>query len=323
MSTTIRLGDIREIRPLLGLDAPTRLGVVCNISDRDRGYAEVMLIREGDVRLTSGDAVLTPAEPLFTHPIVVQSRLRGPVWNRQIRRYRATLSGDERNLIADVAVAQLQAIIDGEDVPTELALSEADTLLLQSELDALMKLTGDRAHTLLDDGSSWRIDAGVVSPALLARVHNSDVIISDLMHILRTRRVVATHEDLEEMFAQGAFDPAAWANVPGMKLVANDIVIGLRTLADSAILRPRASTITGHVGLVSVFSEERLELAPRVLPRALDRLVSASFLWRNGGEAVLKAVKLADGEADGGYEITMLAMPEQRSESDDKNPYVS
>ena len=192
----IRTGDIRRVESLVGLQAEPRAALIVRTFGEQHDSSEIMLVHEQIDMATPDDVILDLSDSSFADAFVVQTRIRGRVWNLQVGELLGRLTPTQMETVVSAASSRPSSHM--EEVGGNLLPSSGDDIrkFQESELVALFQLTGDYTDALLDDGQPWRIDPGLVSPKLLEGADSPAVILTELMHILRTRQVVATVDDL-------------------------------------------------------------------------------------------------------------------------------
>ena len=313
-SQPVRKGDIRRVHALPGLEAPTRSALVVRTTASSHGHAEIMLTHDRVEMARSDDVVLHPDSDQFPNGIVVQTRLRGIVWHLQLSTLVTRLSSSH---MADVArgASASDPSLSVEDSSTEPP--EEWTAFRESELQALWALAGDCTDAMLDDDTPWRIDTDLLSADLLAGHGVPSVVLTEVMHILRTRRITATFDDLQALQDSGAFAASTWMRTGYGSDLASQIAIGMKLMIERAL-----SGVPGDE-CDSNDVPPKFNLLPRVAEArelsmmAGTRLVTAPFLWTDGGHQLLQGARLEAEMESPDVEVMMVATPDHDTLEDE------
>lgn len=306
-SQPVRKGDVRRIHALPGLEAPTRLALIVRTTAPNHGHAEIMLTHDRVEMAGSDDVVLHPDSDQFPNGIVVQTRLRGIVWHLQLSTLVAQLSSSQ---MADVAHGASVSAGSWSVEDSSIERPEEWTAFRESELQALWALTGDCTDAMLDDDMPWRIDTDLLSADLLEGHAEPSVVLTEVMHILRTRRITATFDDLQALQACGAFATSTWMRTGYGSHLASQIAIGMklmieRALSDVPIDESALGDGPAWFNLLPRYAEAR-ELSMR----AGTRLVTAPFLWADEGRQLLRGARVGAEEEGFDVEVMMVATPD-------------
>ena len=198
--------------------------------------AEVLLAHTCVEMATPNDAVLDPDDAGLGHSLVVQTRLRGPVWQPQLTQPLGRLPQTHM-----AAIAQVYSL-DGTPPKVRTGSRDPDSpealrRFKDSERAALDALAGDCAHALIDDGAPWQLDPDLASPRLVLSCDDPELVATAFAHFLRTRRVAATAEYLRLMQESDALDGAAWQQATGDDGLASEIVRRIGSLMASKAAR--------------------------------------------------------------------------------------
>ena len=310
----LRKGDIRRVQTLVGLEGPSRLALVVRApSGRDR--AEIMLTHERAGMAGPDDVVLHPESAELPNGLVVQTRLRGIVWRLQLSTFLGRLTPSQ---MASVASAVTSTRNDQAHTSTALPPEQDDgswTDFQESELQALRALTGDCADATLDDDGPWRIDTCLLCAECLDRHDDPATILTEVMHILRTRPTVATRDDLEALHASGATDASTWRCTTYGSDLASQIALSVRLLVESSLMR-MSDDGTAYSAPGPAILPERSFSTGNLRVSSSERLVTAPFLWADSGIELLQAVHGIDSQPDNRIEVMMLATSESRGPMD-------
>lgn len=316
-SRPVRKGDIRRIHALPGLEAPTRSALVVR-TEPIYGHVEIMLTHDRVEMSGSGDVVFHPDADELPNGVVVQTRLRGLVWHLQLTSLVTRLSSQQ---MAEVARVASRPGLAQSDENASIQRSDEWEAFRELELKALWALTGDCTDAMLDDDVPWRIDPALLSAELLDGYAEPSVVLAEVMHILRTRQVTATFDDLQILQESGALQASTWMSTGYGSDLASQIAAGIRLMMERAL----SSTPTDEPH--SPGDPSKFELLRRVA-KASDlslvsgsRLVTAPFLWADAGHELLHSTQPGPGQEGSDLEIMMVATPdsdlvEREDESD-------
>ena len=313
----LRGGDVRRVQALVGLDGLSRMALVVRApSGSDR--AEIMLAHERVGMAGPDDVVLHPESAELPNGLVVQTQLRGIVWRLQLSTFLGCLSSSQMTSVTS-AVSSTRK--NQADACTALPLEEDDgswTDFHESELQALWSLTGDCSDATLDDDGPWRIDADLLSVECLDLHDDPATILTEIMHILRTRPVVASLDDLEALHASGATDASTWRCTTYGSDLASQIALSTRLLIESSLMHP-SDNRNACTTLKPIPLPERVCTAGDLAVVPSERLVTAPFLWADGGMELLHTIGDTDSQSDQSIEVMMLATSESDSSDGLKN----
>lgn len=310
----VRKGDIRRVHALPGLEAPTRSALVVRTTASSHGHAEIMLAHDRVEMAGPHDVVFHLDSDQFPNGIVVQTRLRGIVWHLQLSALVVRLSSSHMD---DVALGASASVTSPSVEDSSAERPEEWTTFRESELQALWALTGDCTDAMLDDDIPWRIDTDLLSADLLEGHGEPSVVLTEVMHILRTRRITATFDDLQALQESGAFAPSTWTKTGYGSHLASQIAIGMKLVIERALSNLPAA----ESGLDD--GPARFNLLPRnVEARELSigagtRLVTAPFLWADGGRQLLQGVRIGAEEEGRDVEVMMVATPDHDELADE------
>ncbi len=306
----LREGDIRRVQALVGLEGPTRLALVVRApSSRDR--AEIMLAHERVDMAGPDDVVIHPESPELPDCLVVQTRLRGIIWRLQLSTFLGRLSSSQMATVFSAAASTRNDPGDTPMVPPERE-DTSWTDFDEAELQALWALTGDCADATLDDDGPWRIDTGLLSVECLDLHDDPATILTEVMHILRTRQVVASFGDLETLHASGATDASTWRSTRYGSDLASQIASSVRTLIESSLMHPSEES-NAPTELTATALPERSVAATTLTMLPSERLVTAPFLWTDSGARLIYSGHDADSRSCLHVEVMMLATSESNS----------
>ena len=308
----LREGDIRRVQALVGLEGPSRLALIVRAPPgRDR--VEIMLAHEQVDMAGPDDVVLRPESPDLPDGFVVQTQLRGIVWRLQVSTFLEHLSSSQ---MAGVASAATSTRNDQGDASTVVVPHQDDvswTDFNESELQALWALTGDCADATLDEDGPWRIDTDLLSAECLALHDDPATILTEVMHILSTRPVVASLDDLEALHASGATDATTWKHTTYGSALASQIALSARSLIESS-LKHMSDDSNGHSLGTPAALPDRSCAARGLTIFPSERLVTAPFLWADSGIELLNIRIDDNSKSYERLEVMMLATSESDSD---------
>ena len=148
-------GDLVVVRPVPSEKSDSRIALVL-AADHGSGHAEVLLVHSASEMATACDAVLPSEAVSAPFDVVVQTDLRGVVWQAQTGRRVGRL--DRRSLEfvrAIMGEGQIPAISDcsWSDMSTGIEMAgplDGRWAFKESEGEALRALTADCTATMLD-----------------------------------------------------------------------------------------------------------------------------------------------------------------------------
>ena len=294
----IRKGDIRRIEPLVGLNAQPRLALIVHTPNSCHDSAEIMLSHERVEMATLDDAVVYPDPVRFPNGLVVQTRLRGVLWKVQVSDFVTSLTPSDMDTIANSASPHANPVDNHSAHATDAKLNDEMRDFQESELRAMWDLTGDYTDTVLDDDTPWRIDTDLLSPHLLTQYDEPRVMLMEALHILRTREVVVTLEDLLALKQSGAFQMSNWRAPAYDAKLAFDVVDSIASLHErSSRYASSVQHTPGHENLsqaVQVNIPNRISEARQLSLPWGTRLVTAPFLWQDAGHELMRQAEYND-----------------------------
>ena len=306
----VRRGDIRRVHVLVGLDGPSRLALIVR-APSGRDHAEIMLVHDRVEMAGQDDVVIHPESTELPDHLVVQTRLRGIVWNLQFSTLMGRLSSSEMASVARAATSINQDTDEGQSELTP-EQDHARTDFHESELDALWALTGDYTDAALDDGEPWRIDTGLLSVECLDLHDDPAIILTEVMHILRTRPVAATIEDLGDLYASGATADSTWRSTTYGSGLASQIALSVKLLVESSLICSSDEDDQAYPLLNPTLLPKRSFPATSLTILPNERLVTAPFLWTDNGARLLRSPSDDDPQSDQSLEVMMLATSESK-----------
>ena len=154
--------------------------------------------------------------------------------------------------------------------------------------------TADCTDAILDGDVPWRLDPDLFSPELLDSCDFPQGILTEVMHIMRTRLVDTTGGDLERLEKYSAFLPSTWSGTAYGKELASQIAVGVSGLGSHASAHSRSAESEDDTGLCWIPAPRRRAAASGLNLRPGTRLITAPFLWEDGGESLIHLVEQAN-----------------------------
>ena len=302
-----RKGDIRRIEGLLGLQAQPQLALIVRAADPSHGYAEIMLVHERVEMATLDDIVLFPDSERFPAALVVQKLLRGAVWNLQFSTLLGRLSPED---MAVVGQAMSPERSEMADPATDTSDTDKWNHFHESQLQALWDLTGDCTDAMLDDDMlPWRLDTGLLSKELLTKHPHPEFILTEVMHVLRTRAITATIVDSQDLAQYGSLRPTTWSDTEFGSHLASQIATGVRKIVECSFKDAAYYAEQLNHGVDRFSVPHRMSEARELTIISSTRLVTAPFLWTDDGHELLNHSK-TNGHGYPPIDVMMLATPD-------------
>ena len=299
----IRKGDICRVEAMPGWETEPRIAVVMRTHSGPVDYAEILLAHPCVEMAGPNDAILDPDDTGLPHQLVVQPFVRGSVWQMQLTQL---LSRVPQHLMK--AIGQLYR---PEGPPPEVRTgspgpdsSDARRRFKDSERESLQTLYGDLVDAMLDDGAPWQLDPDLASPSMVLRSDNSELVVTELAHMLRTRPVAATAEYLRLMEESDTLDVAAWREATRDRDLASEMVRRLGSLMESAPHVYGAFTPDGPAEAPPLRMPPRIPGSRDLTLYAERRLITAPFLWADSDQLLKQADEAQDDQC---FEVFMLA----------------
>ena len=304
----VRRGDIRQVEAAAGTEAEPRTALVVGVTHSDPDYAGIMLAHRCTEMATPNDAILPPSDTGLPYELVVQTRLPGTVWQSQMTPLLGRLP---HALLSDIG--RLDSPRRPPPPGIRTGSRETDSpgerrRFKESERQALRDLVGDCTDALIDDGAPWQLDTGLVSPAMVAKSLSPEAAIAEVAHILRTRQIALTPEDVRRLNGSGALDTARWRQTTPDQELASQVVDSLKALIDSARHQPAEPVTSGRATPPTVPMPPRARGAGQLVLGANRRLITAPFLWEDDGRRLWEQAAASDTAEDQCFEVFMLAM---------------
>jgi hypothetical protein len=244
-SARVSRGDLRLVRPFDGADIDARLALVLSV-DRERGFAEMMLVHSAPELACEMDAHIDSRMGFTSYPVVIETDLRGVVWITQLGRAAGRVGEEVLGALAAVAARQVSPEqTDATVVVTGTRLAgPADPRwsFKRAEGIALRELARDCTEAVLDEGTPWVVDPGVLQPELLELAADPVAVVTDLMHWIETRPVEVSDTDVHQLLELGVFESNAWTSAGDM---AADVVTALHLLIEHAATSGATSRRSG------------------------------------------------------------------------------
>ena len=299
----IRKGDICRVEAMPGWETEPRLAVVMRTHSGPVDYAEILLAHPRQEMAGSHDAVLDPDDTGLAHQLVVQPFLRGSVWQMQLTQLLGRVPQDLMRGIGQLYRPEgpPPEVRTGSPDPDS---SDARRRFKDSEREALQALYGDCADAMLDDGPPWQLDPDLASPTIVLRSDNPELVVTDLAHMLRTRRIAATAEYLRLMEDSDTLDAAAWREATGDHDLASEMVRRMESLMESAPHVYGAFSPDGPAEAPPLRMPPRIPGARDLTLHAERRLITAPFLWADSDQLLKQA---DDAQDDDRFEVFVIA----------------
>ena len=220
MSSSSRLerGDVCVVEPPRHLPGSRRLALILRI-EAAQNFAEILPVHSSRDLACHLDGILDRASGCAPYDLVLQTDLRGVIWTNQIVRRVGHLTDP---ILRELGRVPSDPLADHGALPVGVRLAgPADRrwAFKAAEGASLRHLSHDCTVALLDGHSPWEIDAGLLDPRLLDSVGDRESFLLELLHLIQTRNLTLTLDDLETLEALGALDPETWASVDcGMEL---------------------------------------------------------------------------------------------------------
>ena len=234
----------------------------------------------------------------FRNGLVVQTGIRGIVWNGQLSDYICRVVDSDKRRVEEIILSEE---IDSQLLGTGLPIEGPDDERLEfqdSELNTLWTLTGDYNECIFDDDKPWLVDVDLLTPSMQYNAVRPHEVIAEAMHIIRTRWTGITMDDLEYLEHSGAFDASQWIIEGNDRLLSSQITLGISKLAN--FILPMNS-------LGSVKVSTRLPNARHLPIEPGSRIITAPFLWSDGGDELLALASGSNPTGGDGFEVMMLA----------------
>ena len=302
-ASPVREGDIWRVEAMPGWETVPRTAVVVRVHSGPVDCAEILLAHTCVEMATTDDAILEPDDTGLAHQLVVQPFLRGSVWQMQLTQLLGRVPHRLMKGIGQLYSPERppEAVRTGAPDPGS---SDARRHFEDSEREALQALYGDCADAMLDDGPPWQLDPDLASPTIVLRSDNPELVVTDLAHMLRTRRVAATAEYLQLMEESDTVDIAAWRETTRDHDLAAEMVRRLESLMESA------PHVYGAFNPDGPAEAPPLRMPPRILGardltlHAERRLITAPFLWADGDQLLKQADHAQDDDC---FEVFVIA----------------
>jgi hypothetical protein len=214
-SSVVRRGDLRIIRPLEVNSSEPRLVLVLSV-DRDREFADVLLVHTATELACEVDGIIHPFTSFASYDVVVQTDLRGVVWTWQLGRTVGNLDADVLQELgrATSGGTEMVRARSGESkihVGPQLAgPNDPRWSFKEAEGASFRQITADCTEALLDKGSVWMVESGVLRPDLLDSANDKFALITELMHWTRTRSLAISMTDSKRLLELDVLQPEAW-----------------------------------------------------------------------------------------------------------------
>ncbi len=270
----VQRGDIRLVRPVPDGDGSARLCVVLRVDSVDE-FTEVMLVHAYLELATDFDLIVCPEVSGLAYPLVIESDVRGVVWTAtQIGRLVGRIGEDSLGLLSGVSRGEP----DGEAELGFRLAGRADPrwAFKAAEGEALAALAGDCTTSLLEEGSPWHLDPGLLSATLLGESTDVESLLIELMQVLSEEAVSLTLDDLDLVATSEALSFERFQEVLGRDL-GQLYFASLGNLIDSALARTDRRVPVSESG---TWSAPRTAVAVETIPALRSpRLITSAHLW--------------------------------------------
>ena len=302
-TATVRVGDIWRVEAMPGWETQPRAAVVLRVHSGPVDFAQILLAHTCVEMATTDDAILEPDDTGLAHQLVVQPFLRGSVWQMQLTQLLGRVPHRLMKGIGQLYSPERppEAVRTGAPDPGS---SDARRRFEDSEREALQALYGDCADAMLDDGPPWQLDPDLASPTIVRRSDNPELVVTDLAHMLRTRRIAATAEYLRLMEESDTRDAAAWRETTRDHDLASEMVRRLESLMESAPHVYGAFNPDGPAEAPPLTMPPRIPGARDLTLHAERRLITTPFLWVDSDQLLKQA---DDAQDDDCFEVFVIA----------------
>ncbi len=272
-ASRVSRGDLRVIRPFDGTATQARLGLVLSV-DSARDFAEVMLVHTASELACETDAIITSEMASPPYAVVIETDVRGVVWTWQLGGIVGHLHEDVLVSLGPIAAQTLAENQAGVALVRGISLAgPADPRwsFKKAEGETLRLLGRDCTEALLDDGSPWVVDPGLLRPELLDLAADSAALVTELMHWIGTRSLEVTTSDVEHLLELGVFELDAWATTGD---IAGDVVTALHMLIEQAATAgpiPRATSPASWRIVTALHLEQTWSTEPEAVHYLGDR----------------------------------------------------
>ena len=286
-----------------GWDTEPRTAVVLRVHSGPVDFAQILLAHTCVEMATTDDAILEPDDTGLAHQLVVQPFLRGSVWQMQLTQLLGRVPHRLMKGIGQLYSPERppEAVRTGAPDPGS---SDARRRFEDSQREALQALYGDLVDAMLDDGAPWQLDPGLASPTMVLRSDNPDLVVTDLAHMLRTRRTAATAEYLQLMEESDTLDAAAWREATRDGDLASEMVRRLESLMESVPHVYGAFSPDGPAEAPPLRMPPRIPGTRDLTLYAERRLITAPFLWADSDQLLKQA---DDAQDDDRFEVFAIA----------------
>ena len=299
----VRVGDIWRVEAMPGWETEPRTAVVLRVHSGPVDFAQILLAHTCVEMATTDDAILEPGDTGLAHQLVVQPFLRGSVWQMQLTQLLGRVPHRLMKGIGQLHSPERppEAVRTGAPDPGS---SDARRRFEDSQREALQALYGDLVDAMLDDGAPWQLDPDLASPTMVLGSDDPELVVTDLAHMLRTRRTAATAEYLRLMEDSDTLDAAAWREATRDHDLASEMVRRLESLMESAPHVYGAFSPDGPAEAPPLRMPPRIPGARDLTLYAERRLITAPFLWADSDQLLKQA---DDAQDDDCFEVFVIA----------------
>jgi hypothetical protein len=229
-SARVQRGDLRFARALPGELIKPRLVLVLSV-DSKLDFADVLLLHTATEMACNVDVVVPRSVSDVPYEVVVQTDLRGVVWTLQLGPAVGRLDDDVLRALRNETTSDDIGVRPNVRRGLQLA-GPADPRwnFKRDEGVELRALARDCTDALLDE-EAWQVEAGLLRPDLLDLADDPVVLVTELMHWLRTRTLELSPADVEVLLELGVLDTGAWEMFDDLGL---DISTAVQSLVEAA-----------------------------------------------------------------------------------------
>ena len=270
-------GDVRRVHGLPGVDVPSRRAVILGSGNSDRDRFWIALTHDRQDLSTPSSTIIPCRSDAGLSDLVVEAQLTGIIWRLQVGELVGRVSKDD---LKEVVIAAQPSVHAGSGRSMAQTSSSAEALDWQRrEVESLLALTSDYLGAAFEAQTTWRLDLGIFSVILAQEDLDANLVLSDLMHFLRTRRVYIADEDLRSFWNIAGLIPDTWISACSTEQLPDVMALALTDLTNEH----------GHRGVSSELDtvrsldcgEFRTESAVPLRLYSADRLLTAHYVWNN------------------------------------------
>lgn len=246
-SNRVSRGDLRVVRPVEAHTSDPRLLLVLSV-DSEHQFAEVMLVHTAPEMACEVDGIVPPELSSAPYQVVVQTDLRGAVWTWQV----GTAVGHlDEQTIRELGHLAAEGAGEHGVASWDLAIQVGPRLagptdprwaFKKSEGGTLRRLTRVCTEALLDEGSAWLVDPGLLRPELLDLAEDRTALVMELLDWVTTHTAALSFEDADFLIGLGASTIESWMEFGEI----GDLGLDLWTLVEDLLQRAVAESDAGR-----------------------------------------------------------------------------